>query len=466
MNKIVNIKVEMIFLVLCLFFGVLFVVITPPLFVADETFHVIKAFDVSQGHFIQNTSFSNLPKSFHYNIDVGTIQGSDGLWRARNYSSFSNINYTPFNINDTQEVLSTASGYMFLPYLGVALVIKVGELFNTSPLLLLYFGRLINLFIYAIFIYFGIKIVPIGKYIFLLIALMPTSLYLASSVSADSLNLGLSIFTICLFLNLIFKKDKIMKKDIIFISSCILGLALSKEGYALLSLLFFMIPKDKFKNMKSRILYFIYTVFPSIIIYYNFYLITWINCLAPGLSDSPISQNANNGLLFFLSKIIPNIITQFNKWCIQFVGNFAGWPFLPLPLIIVYLYLFVLIFVSILDKSEFRLSLKQKIISVMIFLCLFNGLLYGWWIWSDRIEVIHGIQGRYFIPFSPLFFLILRSKKISDYFDRKNYLRYLNIIIIGIIIFMLSISTYTIHFGHFIPQLEWLYILENIVKFY
>jgi uncharacterized membrane protein len=39
--------------------------------------------------------------------------------------------------------LSTGK-YMPLPYLGVASVIKVGQLFNGSPLILMYFGRLIN----------------------------------------------------------------------------------------------------------------------------------------------------------------------------------------------------------------------------------------------------------------------------------------------------------------------------------
>ncbi|MDR3291632.1 MAG: DUF2142 domain-containing protein [Methanobrevibacter sp.] len=86
--------------------------------------------------------------------------------------------------------------YMPLPYLGVAFVIKIGELLNSSLLALMYFGRLINLLIYTIIVYFSIKILPTGKYVFLLLALMPMSLYVASSISADSLNLALSFFII------------------------------------------------------------------------------------------------------------------------------------------------------------------------------------------------------------------------------------------------------------------------------
>jgi uncharacterized membrane protein len=76
---------------------------------------------------------------------------------------------------------------------------------------------------------------------FLLIALMPMSLYLAVSISADSLNTALSLFTICLFLNLIFKEDVINEKDMVLVSMSILGLALSKQIYALLGLMFFII---------------------------------------------------------------------------------------------------------------------------------------------------------------------------------------------------------------------------------
>jgi uncharacterized membrane protein len=208
MNKISNIKVETIFLVFCLFFGVLFTMINPPFLTSDEQGHFIKAFDVSQGHFIPKTPSVSIPKSFviptndcislfphvqTYIIDghsMGGVIVNISVAKQVNYSPYFKI---PFNINDRQKYGTGAIYYMPLPYLAVAFVIKVGELFNTSPLILMYFGRLINLFIYAIIVYFGIKIVPIGKYLFLLIGLMPTSLYVASAVSADSLNLGLSI---------------------------------------------------------------------------------------------------------------------------------------------------------------------------------------------------------------------------------------------------------------------------------
>ncbi|MDR2831206.1 MAG: DUF2142 domain-containing protein [Methanobrevibacter sp.] len=190
-KKINDIKVETAFIVFCLIFGSVFAVINPPFVASDEMWHFFKAYDVSQGHIIRETPVIDIPKSFdniyHFTPwEPSTIKN----FRNKNYNDFNH----PLNSADIETIDNLATfNYMPLPYLGVAFVIKVGELFNSSPLVLMYIGRLINLLIYSIIVYFGIKILSIGKYMFLLISLMPMSLYVASSVSADSLNLALSL---------------------------------------------------------------------------------------------------------------------------------------------------------------------------------------------------------------------------------------------------------------------------------
>ncbi|MDR2624286.1 MAG: DUF2142 domain-containing protein [Methanobrevibacter sp.] len=440
-----GIKVEVIFLFFCLIFGSIFAVVNPPFLTTDEDSHFLKSFDVSQGNFIHSNPIK-VPKSFSIPgvlcltpIELYTIENSKKI----NYTPYFN---TQLNVNDMQEARSTAISYMPLPYLGVAFVIKVGELFNASPLVLMYFGRLINLLIYAIIVYFGIKIVPTGKYMFLLIALMPKSLNLAASVSADSLNLALSFFTICLFLNLAFKEDRIHRKDVFFVSVCILGLALSKQIYALLGLLFFIVPKDKFLSLKSRIIYFIYTILPSFIF---FIFWSYLRFIYNNTIHQSITHQYYLTPTIFLT-LISIIITEFNKWVVLFVGCF-GWSILddPLPLSIVYLYISVLIFVSIFDICKFSLSIKQKLISLFCFIMGIMTIFYVAFKWVGSESLVYicgtiwGIQGRYFIPFAPLFFLILQNQKVTNYFlYRKDYLKYLNLFIIIFVGVTLTISTY------------------------
>jgi uncharacterized membrane protein len=163
--KIVDIRVEVIFLVFALVFGSVFAVINPPFAASDEMWHFFKAYDVSQGHLVRGSPVVSIPKSFgniyHFTPwEASTVEN----YRNKDYSIFNN----PLNNNDTIVIdnLNTFN-YMPLPYLGVAFVIKIGQLLNYSPLCLMYFGRFINLLIYIIIVYFGIKIVPIGKHTFL-----------------------------------------------------------------------------------------------------------------------------------------------------------------------------------------------------------------------------------------------------------------------------------------------------------
>ncbi|MDR3292231.1 MAG: DUF2142 domain-containing protein [Methanobrevibacter sp.] len=441
----------------------MFIIINFPFAVCDENQHFIKAFDISYGHFIPENNHVTVPKS------IGDVIKSNGAHYI--IIDLKRGIYTPYmlhlNVNETENLTTSAISYMPLPYLGTAFVIKIGEMFNISPLILIYIGRLINLLIYAIIVYFGIKIVPIGKYIFLLIALMPMSLYEAASLSADSLNLALSFFTICLFLKFVFKENKIYRNDIIVISICILCLSLSKQIYALLGLLFFIIPKSKFKNVKFRLIYFICTILPSFIlfIFWN-YSIKNFNLMYESISQ--VSSSFNINILDFLIIMIKSTFSYFNYYLTSFVGTF-GWLGIgkqcSFPLALVYIYLFFLIIVSILDVrwvgncspihiNKFKLTLKQKIINLLILflesmIIFFMGLRWtiDWGV-SPFSEHIWGVQGRYFIPVAPLLFLILQNKKITNYisrYDRKIVYKYLNIFIIIFIGIILAISTYFIY---------------------
>lgn len=276
---------------------------------------------------------------------------------------------------------------------------------------------------------------------FLLLALMPMSLYLSSSVSADSLNLALSFFTICLFLNLAFKDDKIHKKDIFFLSICILSLALSKQLYVLLALLFFIIPKSGFKNLKTRLIYFISTILPSGLI-----LILLSHSFNNSISNITNSATLSSSSLFsnlvdFFYSIYDSIIVFFDGYLAEFVGYF-GCMNIPLPQKLILIYICVIILVSVLSfRNKTKLILKQKLVCLLIFLggsILIFKVAFDWS--AQEFGLIFGVHGRYFIPLAPLLFLCLGSEKIT-FFNEKLF-KYLNLFILLFIFLILSTSTY------------------------
>jgi hypothetical protein len=142
----------------------------------------------------------------------------------------------------------------------------------------------------------------------------------------------------------------------------------------------------------------------------------------------------------FFIRLINSVLMRGNLYLASFVGVF-GWGSGSslLPLYFVYLYLIVLIFVSILDRNTFELSLKQKIASFFTF---FVGMMIVFFVASTwtQSDTIWGVMGRYFIPFTPLFFLILSNKKKNSY-----YFKYIYIYIYKILILILMLSTYYLY---------------------
>jgi uncharacterized membrane protein len=447
MIKIDTIKPELIFLFFCLIFGSIFAVISFPFFVPDEESHFYKSFDISQGHIVPESSIITIPNGTHSIVHNYSHMDMSNFKKTKYISDLNKH----LNVNNKEKLnIPNIYNYAPVPYLAVAFVIKIGGFFELSPLILMYFGRLINLLIYCIIVYYAIKIIPIQKYSLLLIALIPNTLYEAASLSADSFNIAISFFTIALFLNLALTQTKIQKKEIFLLSISIICLMLSKQIYALIVLLFFIIPKYKFESMKKRIIYFIYIILPAsiAIISWNYLFKTYTLITTPLSSSNSLLTNPMN----FLT-ILVNTLIYFNGY----INEFVTWMPLPkklplllpksIPSFLICLYLIILIIVSTLNINNFKLKLKQKTISLMIFLLcsmVIFLLAYGWIPLGSPI--ILGVQGRYFTPIAPLLFLIFynNSEKISKYFGKK-YLSYLNVFVIASIVIMLSISTYILY---------------------
>ena len=386
-NKKFYLQPEIVFLFLGIVFGVIFLLIIPPFHVPDEPDHYMKAVHVSEGEFIyqQSRLFINL--------------------------------YSP------------------IAYFMPALTILIGKLLNLSNLLVFYLGRLVNVLLYILIIYIAIKLTPILKWGFVLLALMPMSINEAASYSIDGFTIAISLLLIAYFFKLAFDNEikKIKPKDILIISTLGILLVLSKQIYVLLLLLFFIIPSDKFVNKKNRFISLAYIFLPSVIVY-----LVWLNLIngiyvpmsdqiSPSHQISYILSHPIN----FLSTFFNTMILNYHYYLVTFVG-FFGWVDVgldtPLPDIIVYAYLAVLILSAVLDGKEFKINNYQKLISLIIFLIM--GILIfimEYLLWTKvGNNIINGIFGRYFIPFTPLLLILFLN-------NRKIDVKYKNL---GLTIFM------------------------------
>ena len=415
-----NIQPQKVFLFLGIIFGVFFLLLVPPFQINDEPAHYYKAYVVSQGQLIPEKTGGvagfYVPESLEKTVETyyPMVNKYEVKQNSLSYASTLNL---PVNLNKRVYVEKEMYTLVYppLPYLASGLVMALASLLGASPLILMYLGRIINLLVWLLMVYLAIKITPVHKWVFLLLALMPMTLFEAASLSADSFNLGLSFLTIAFFFKLAFeeKKKSVEKRDLLFLLALLAMLSLSKVGYALLMILFFLIPSYKFANKKRMISqFFLVLTLPVVFIagiwnylFKDLYISmppAWAAASIPG-QIAFISSNPMN----FLQIIIHTLIEK-QGFLVSFVGIF-GWNELSLPNIVVILYLVVIVVVAVADKkSMIKINPKQKFVAFITFFSMFFlVILYEYVTFTPvGLDIVYGVQGRYFIPVAPLLFLL------------------------------------------------------------
>lgn len=121
-------------------------------------------------------------------------------------------------------------------------------------MLMFYFGRIATLAAFLILVALAINTTPVFKWTFLLLALMPMSMYLAAVYSADPITNGLAFLAIVLVLRCVFGVENVSRADLVQLCLAFCCLALCKQVYVALALLLFMIPRQKFGGARRYVL--------------------------------------------------------------------------------------------------------------------------------------------------------------------------------------------------------------------
>jgi uncharacterized membrane protein len=118
----------------------------------------------------------------------------------------------------------------------------------------------------------------------------------------------------------------------------------------------------------------------------------------------------------------------------------------PLPFVAVLAYFLMIVFAAMIDKNRFIVTLRQKVICLIIFLFGIGAIMtFDYLTWNlIGAQIIIGVQGRYFIPLAPLFFLLLYNHNHTK-FSNKDILEmntWYKLLIIGSIVAMLSLMIF------------------------
>jgi uncharacterized membrane protein len=144
----------------------------------------------------------------------------------------------------------------------------------------------------------------------------------------------------------------------------------------------------------------------------------------------------------FLKIAVSDYVAQSGYYFTTFFGQLV-WLDLYVPTTLTILIFIVLTALALTDRdSKISISKLDKTIFLAIVtgtLLLISALLYMSWspIRGDKIE---GIQGRYFIPVAPLFFLLFYNKRVEwKFFERYVHITVYLIVIVSLLVTFSSI---------------------------
>lgn len=432
-------KMHKVFLVIVLPIGIALSIIIPPFDQLDELEHFYRAYEVSEGKFtnqaIEQGLGNYIPVSLVDTVNKVRYIHQEGLKYSIVNEAFS------IRLNPEERVFlrNYASSYPPIIYIPQSLGIIIGKILDASPILMMYLGRIFNFLFYLMITYIALKIVPIKKNLFFLLALLPMSIIHAASLSADAITNSTALLFVSYILYLAYGSvEKITVKHVITTIAIGIFIALSKIVYLPIILLFLIIPIRKLKNKKDYWVTFIIVLTGCTIPFIIWNLLNISNLSVPDLRVNP-GVSPKDQVIFVLTHpvqyikiIIDTMMSIGPSQVLSMMGKIATNYMYPTPSIVIYTFLFMLFFFGIVNSDkDLNVTIRgvDKLIFLAIFLLvlilIYTALYVGFTNVGDPI--INGIQGRYFVPIAAYFFLSLSNYKITNKDKNLDFL-FFNII--------------------------------------
>lgn len=423
--------IEYRFGLLLMLFGLFFLFCLPPAQVPDENVHFIHAYDVAKGHLLpahnnEGWAATTAPVEF-----LSVFQRSSRFWadRGQRWTWQDSRELLNLRLSGEEYPVSMAqvSIYSFLPYLPQAAGIRVGRWLNLSPLPLFYAGRLGSLVFGVICVILAVRLTPIGKLLFGAVALFPLTVQQIASVSADGPTIGLTLVLLAALLRLALpcRASRMPARLLGLLLLLVFTTALTKFPYTFLVLLYFGMPPG---HAGSRRRYLLASVLLLAVAAAGLAVsaeLTRPYILDPHqLRGVPISKNSQIHFILthpgqYLWICLSNLA---NSGCFWVLSLFSLGPLdTPLNPLAGLAYLFFLAVLAVADPERGTLPWRLWFVGSAILLLGSAVILTAQYVWWNPLasKLIEGPQGRYFIPFLPLSFLLLRNGGIRVTADER-----------------------------------------------
>jgi uncharacterized membrane protein len=412
---------ERCFLFIFAIFGLLFLVIIPPMQVADETSHFYRAYQISQFNLLSERTKVGVGGVLPYGV-VGFTGGANkyGLSfhaERRFYPRMQLAELSRFEDGGLKIPVQFVNTAIYAPisYVAPATGIAIGKVVSNRIIVQFYMARLFCLAFFGACLYFAIRQIPRGKWALAVLALLPMTINEAAAVTADGFIIGVTALFIAMVYKL-YAQTAITRLEWIVLGVIAVLIALSKQSYIVLvpAVLLLLWPIRQGKPALKQTAVFVAAICAAALIatalwtvasnQFNHDFAVWAG--QNGIKVDPdghIAQIMANPLR--LGGLLANtwLTNNANPYFASFFGTF-GWLDTPLPLLL-QVGLALVIFLSF-GLRESNLSERVRIPwqgtvllvgLVLLNVAMIGAIVYAYWTPKGQFY-ISGYQGRYLIP--------------------------------------------------------------------
>lgn len=456
-------QAEYVFLIPALFFSLLTAFLLPQLAANDENMHFMRSYQLTEA---QVKYFCELPQ------DVRE-RGFDDIYK-NTPSDFSFDSTFVDNADRIQTNCGTAAAYNPVMHLPQAVGVFIAKLAHPSTGVMILLGRIANAIFYCVALFLIIRKAKIGKWIIVIIALMPTMIHSAGSLSSDVMNNVILIGFIVYVFNLFVQKSQLTKRQVATLILLSAAIALTKTPNLLMLVIIAFLPsrilptlaigKKHLPKYATRLIMTFFAAVAAIAV-----MVVWSLLYGESPNSATVTSNivAERPYLFlkilFNTYINPDVIlggVPYSDWLLRgAVGSFASFQYhLPYYMVLSVLALLLLVGLRKNQLEENLLSKNGRLLtaaSISVFIIIVLVMTYGLYAaWAVLPEVLgpganyaQGLQGRYYTPLLVLLvplFIFLR-KYIRVEFSNEGLLAGLVLVIMTVS--LMFYSTQTFHYA-------------------
>ena len=425
-------KLEWLFVVYALIFGLLLIFYAQPVKNSwDEQIHFGNAYSLAFGRNVEWTEAAELTK----NGETVTCNTKAEFAELRAY-----LNEKNDTVVYTEQKESLIPAYSSLAYIPQAIFINIASILKTSFSVLYALGKIGNLLIYILVMFWAIKLAKRKKLFLIFVALMPTPLFLAASYTYDTIVFSFITLACVLWANELYNESINIRKIIGMVLLFAIG-CFSKAVYIPMILIMLILPIASTQKKKDKIIVWTMILCITCLVMLTFVLPTLTSTMAGDLSFGGDSRGGATSVVGQLVSMVKHPMASIKLMVKSifeldnfrnlgypeadnyFFGNLMFLNFANLGILTDKWSCVIIVLAGMLlltpDQQNIRYERKLSIMDKIIIAIAVIGTIGFIWLalylsFTPVGEThISGVQARYYLPLLYLGALIFNGKRIS-----------------------------------------------------